>query len=73
MATTGQLQTARDSHEQVRRVRTAVQHELRHGAATRSLENRNRQQLYALAQTRGISGRATMGKAELIEAIRQLH
>jgi hypothetical protein len=73
MVNTGKLQTARDSREQVRRVQAAVQIERVHGAATRSLENRNRQQLYALAQTRGIPGRATMGKSELIEAIRHLH
>jgi hypothetical protein len=61
MAKTGPLQPAHDDDRK-----------LLHGAAARSLENRNRQQLYALAQTRGILGRSTMDKAELIEAIRRL-
>jgi hypothetical protein len=37
-----------------------------------ALEDRNPQQLYALAQTHGIRGRAAMGKSELIAAIRRL-
>jgi hypothetical protein len=45
---------------------------LRGGTAGRSLEDRNRQQVYALAREKGISGRSSMGKAELIAAIRKL-
>jgi hypothetical protein len=37
-----------------------------------ALEDRNPQQLYALAQTHGIRGRASMGKFELIAAIRRI-
>jgi hypothetical protein len=37
----------------------------------RALEERNRQQIYALASHHGIRGRATMGKSELIAAIRK--
>ena len=42
----------------------------RHGEAGHRLEDRNRRQLYALAREEGIRGRSTMGKAELIRAIR---
>jgi hypothetical protein len=42
----------------------------RHGEPGRALEDRNRQQLYALARERHVHGRATMGKSELIAAIR---
>jgi hypothetical protein len=42
----------------------------RGGQAGHRLEDRNRQQLYAIAQERGISGRSKMGKWELIKAIR---
>jgi hypothetical protein len=45
---------------------------LRGSTAGRSLEDRNRQQLYALAREKGIEGRSAMGKHELIEAIRKL-
>jgi hypothetical protein len=37
-----------------------------------ALEDRNPQQLYALAQEHGIRGRSKMGKFELIAAIRQV-
>jgi hypothetical protein len=43
----------------------------RGGQAGRSLEDRNRQQLYELAQKKGIAGRSKMGKGELIAALRQ--
>jgi hypothetical protein len=42
----------------------------RRGRAGRGLEDRNRQQLYAIAQERDIPGRSKMGKWELIKAIR---
>jgi hypothetical protein len=42
----------------------------RGGQAGRKLEDRNRQQLYEIAQKEGISGRSKMGKWELIDAIR---
>jgi hypothetical protein len=42
----------------------------RHGEPGRALEDRNRQQLYALARERRVPGRAAMGKSELIAAIR---
>lgn len=43
----------------------------RGGEAGHALEDRNRQQLYELAQKRNIRGRSTMGKWELIDAIRK--
>jgi Rho termination factor, N-terminal domain len=43
----------------------------RGGKAGRKLEDRNRQQLYEIAQRQGISGRSRMGKWDLIEAIRR--
>jgi hypothetical protein len=42
----------------------------RGGQAGRHLEDRNRQQLYEIAQREGISGRSKMGKWDLIKAIR---
>ena len=42
----------------------------RGGRAGRSLEDRTRQQLYELAQERNIRGRSTMGKWDLIRALR---
>ena len=42
----------------------------RGGAAGRALEDRNREQLYEVAQRMNIRGRSTMGKWELIDAIR---
>jgi Rho termination factor, N-terminal domain len=43
----------------------------RRGAAGHALEDRNRQQLYEVAQKKGIPGRSKMGKGELIRAIRR--
>ena len=43
----------------------------RHGEPGRALEDRNRQQLYALASELRVAGRSGMGKSELIAAIRQ--
>ena len=43
----------------------------RGGRAGHSLEDRNRQQLYELAQRMQIPGRSKMGKWDLIQAIRR--
>jgi hypothetical protein len=43
----------------------------RGGRAGRRLEDRNRQQLYEIAQRENISGRSKMGKWDLIKAIRR--
>lgn len=43
----------------------------RSGRAGHRLEDRNRQQLYALAREKRIAGRSKMGKSELIAAIRR--
>jgi hypothetical protein len=43
----------------------------RGGAAGHALEDRNRQQLYDVARELEIPGRSTMGKWELIAAIRK--
>jgi hypothetical protein len=56
--------------------RRALQTEARKGArrggsAGHALEDRNRQQLYEVAQKKGIPGRSKMGKSELIVAIRR--
>jgi hypothetical protein len=55
--------------------RRALQAEARKGARRggqpgHALEDRNRQQLYEIAKDLGIRGRSTMGKSELIRAIR---
>ena len=42
----------------------------RGGQAGHALEDRNRQQLYELAQEKQIRGRSKMGKAQLIRALR---
>jgi hypothetical protein len=42
----------------------------RGGQAGHAFEDRNRQQLYELAQKKQIRGRSKMGKAELIRALR---
>lgn len=51
--------------------RQAARGRTRHGRAGRSLEDRNRQQLYEIAKDRNIPGRSKMGKGDLIEAIRR--
>jgi hypothetical protein len=56
--------TRRDLGKQGARARA------RHGEAGRALEDRNREQLYALAREHGIPGRSKMGKWELIDALR---
>ena len=43
----------------------------RGGQAGTRLEDRNRQQLYDLAQKANIPGRSKMGKSELISALRK--
>ena len=57
--------TRRGLQEQAQRGRR------RGGTAGRALEDRNRQQLYELAQKRNIPGRSKMGKWELIDALRK--
>lgn len=44
---------------------------VRHGEPGRALEDRNSQQIYALAQEHRVPGRSSMGKSELIAAIRK--
>jgi hypothetical protein len=43
----------------------------RGGKAGRTLEDRNREQLYELAKKKNIAGRSKLGKWELIRAIRR--
>ena len=43
----------------------------RGGQAGHALEDRNRQQLYEIAKEKNIRGRSTMGKWDLIRAIRK--
>jgi hypothetical protein len=43
----------------------------RHGRAGARLEDRNRQQLYELAKKSGIPGRSTMGRDDLIRALKR--
>jgi hypothetical protein len=43
----------------------------RGGRAGRRLEDRNRTQIYEIAKKEGIEGRSSMGKWELIDAIRK--
>jgi hypothetical protein len=49
----------------------AARGRLRGGQAGHKLEDRNRQQLYEIAQREGIPGRSRMGKWDLIKAIRR--
>jgi hypothetical protein len=78
MATPRQLEAARANIEKAqaaaRRRRlpgTSVMRVQPHVPSVPALEDRNPQQLYALAQTRRIRGRARMGKLELIDALRR--
>lgn len=57
--------TRRDLGKQAARARQ------RGGKPGRALEDRNRQQLYEVAKSKGIPGRSKMGKWELIDAIRE--
>jgi hypothetical protein len=50
--------------------RQAAKGRARGGTAGHALEDRNRQQLYETAKSMNIKGRSTMGKWDLIEAIR---
>ena len=43
----------------------------RHGQAGHRLEDRNRTQLYEIAKRKEIPGRSSMGKWDLIKAIRK--
>jgi hypothetical protein len=78
MATPRQLDAARANIKKAqaaprrRRLAGATDgHQEMHVPSVPALEDRNPQQLYALAQTHGIRGRASMGKYELIAAIRR--
>jgi hypothetical protein len=51
--------------------RQAARGRSRGGAPGHRLEDRNRAQLYELAQRKGIPGRSKMGKWELIDALRK--
>ena len=51
--------------------RQAARGRARHGRAGRNLEDRNRAQLYELAKKKNIPGRSSMGKSDLIEALRK--
>jgi hypothetical protein len=51
--------------------RQAAKSRQRGGSPGHTLEDRTRQDLYELAQKRGIPGRSKMGKWELIEALRK--
>jgi Rho termination factor, N-terminal domain len=79
MATPRQLDAARANIKKAqaaaRRRRlpgTAGERVRLHVPSVPALEDRNPQQLYALAQTHHIRGRAAMGKGELIAAIRRV-
>jgi hypothetical protein len=56
--------TRRDLQREARKGRA------RGGAAGHALEDRNRRRLYDVAKGLGIRGRSTMGRSELIDAIR---
>jgi hypothetical protein len=52
--------------------RQAAKARARGGKPGRQLEDRSRQDLYEVAKKRGIRGRSSMGKWELIDAIRKV-
>ena len=58
-------ETRRDMGRQAAKARS------RGGEAGHAYEDRTRQQLYEVAKQRGIAGRSTMGKWELIDALRR--
>jgi len=51
--------------------RQAAKSRARGGKPGRNLEDRTRQDLYEVAKRKGIPGRSSMGKWDLIEAIRK--
>jgi hypothetical protein len=51
--------------------RQAAKSRARGGKPGRALEDRNRQQLYEVAKKKDIPGRSSMGKWDLIDAIRK--
>jgi hypothetical protein len=51
--------------------RQAAKARARKGKAGRSLEDRSRTQIYEVAKRKNIAGRSSMGKWELIDAIRK--
>lgn len=51
--------------------RQAAKSRARGGRPGRNLEDRTRQDLYNVAKRKGVPGRSSMGKWELIEAIRK--
>jgi Rho termination factor, N-terminal domain len=58
----------RDVHRDLSR--QAAKSRARGGQPGHNLEDRTRQDLYQVAKQRGIKGRSSMGKGELIQAIR---
>jgi hypothetical protein len=76
-----QAQTASRKKRTLAHLSERTRHELgkqgalggkRHGEPGYPLEDRNRQQLYELAQKHGIAGRSTMDRSALITAIRKV-
>ena len=59
------VETRRDLGRQGAKARS------RGGQAGHALEDRSKRQLYELAQKRGIHGRSSMGKQQLIDALRK--